>query len=235
MGLVMSLAKRLHELQQIDLEVQKEQETLAVISNQLGESELLCEAKVELRAEEGILAEIDKQQRDIELDIEELQVSIAQVEEKLYSGKVKNPKELLSLEQEVNIFKVKLRQKEDGLLDLMTESEATQNKIKLNSERLKKLEGEWQQEQKVLVQRQAETQNQLLALNQKRSVLVTEISSEALELYEGVRLRKGQAVVRVEQGRCQGCRLTLPVNEWQQARTGALVQCSSCGRILYLS
>jgi len=235
MGLVMSLAKRLHELQQIDLEVQKEQETLAVISNQLGESELLCEAKVELRAEEGILAEIDKQQRDIELDIEELQVSIAQVEEKLYSGKVKNPKELLSLEQEVNLFKVKLRQKEDGLLDLMTESEATQNKIKLNSERLKKLEGEWQQEQKVLVQRQAETQNQLLALNQKRSVLVTEISSEALELYEGVRLRKGQAVVRVEQGRCQGCRLTLPVNEWQQARTGALVQCSSCGRILYLS
>jgi predicted nucleic acid-binding Zn-ribbon protein len=50
-----------------------------------------------------------------------------------------------------------------------------------------------------------------------------------------VRTRKGNAVVKVEQGRCQGCHIKLSMNEWQKARTGVLVQCSSCGRILYLS
>lgn len=234
MNLVMTLAKRLYELQQIDLEIQKKQETLDEVSCRLGENEALLRAKAELLAQEEHLAEINKQQRDVEWEIEDLQNSIAQLNGKLYGGKVKNPKELLSLEQEMGIFKTKLRQKEDNLLDLMTEVEATQNKIKLDTERFKKLEGEWQQEQKVLAQQQAEVKSQLVDLSQKRQALTSEISSEALELYEVIRSRKGQAVVRAEQGRCQGCRLTLSVSEWQRARAGTLVQCSSCGRILYL-
>ena len=39
---------------------------------------------------------------------------------------------------------------------------------------------------------------------------------------------------RVEQGICRGCRISLPTTDLQQARSGKLVQCSSCGRILFL-
>ncbi|HEX76282.1 MAG TPA: hypothetical protein G4O12_06850 [Dehalococcoidia bacterium] len=230
----MTLAKRLYELQQIDMEIQKKQETLDDVSRQLGESEALLGAKTELLAEEEHLARMDKQQRDVEWEVEDLRGSIARLNEKLYGGKVKNPKELLSLEQEVEIFKVKLRQKEDSLLDLMAEVEAMRDEIELDTGRLRKLEGEWQQEQGILAQKRTEIESQLSDLSQKRQTLTFEISSQALELYDGIRLRKGQAVVKVEQGMCQGCRLTLPMSEWQQARAGTLVQCSSCGRILYL-
>jgi predicted nucleic acid-binding Zn-ribbon protein len=213
---------------------QKEEETLDDINRQLGESEALTQAKAELLAEKKHLAETEKQQRDLEYEIEELRSSIKKLNDKLYGGKEKNPKELVSLEKEFDIFKAKLRQKEDDLLDLMAEIESVQDKIKVNNERLGKLEDEWQQEQKDLTQRQAKMKSRLSDLNRTRQTLASDIAKQTLELYEGIRSRKGQAVVKIEQGRCQGCRLNLAVNELQRARAGDLIQCSSCGRILYL-
>jgi len=230
----MTSVKRLYDLQQIDLDIQREQEALDEISRQLGESEALLEARAEFLAEQEHLAEIEKQQRDLEWEIEDLRTSIAKVNAKLYSGANKNPKELVSLEKEVEIFKAKLREKEDSLLDLMAETEMIQDKIKLDGERLKKLEVEWKEEQKALSQKQAKVENRLSDLSQKRQSVASEITKQTLELYEGIRLRKGQAVVKVAQGRCHGCHLTLSMSEWQRARAGDLAQCSSCGRILYL-
>jgi predicted nucleic acid-binding Zn-ribbon protein len=230
----MTLVKRLYDLQQIDLDIQREQEALDEINRQLGESEALLQAKAELLAEREHLDEMEKQQRSVEWEIEDLRNSMAQVNDKLYGGATKNPKELVSLEKELGIFKAKLREKEDKLLDLMAEVEAIQDKMKLDGERLKKLEAEWKQEQKALTQQQAKVQSRLSDLSRKRQAIASEIVPQTIELYEGIRLRKGQAVVKVEQGRCHGCHLTLSMNEQQRARAGVLIQCSSCGRILYL-
>ena len=230
----MTLVKRLYDLQQIDLDIQREQEALDEISRHLGESKALLKARADFLAEEEHLAETEKQQRDLEGEIEDLRTSIAQVNTKLYSGANKNPKELVSLEKEVEIFKAKLREKEDSLLDLMAETEMIQDKMRLDGERLKKLEVEWKEEQKALAQKQTKVENRLSDLSQKRQSVASEITKQTLDLYEGIRLRKGQAVVKVAQGRCHGCHLTLSMNEWQRARAGDLAQCSSCGRILYL-
>ena len=65
--------------------------------------------------------------------------------------------------------------------------------------------------------------------------MLASIDKDTLAAYEGVKGRKGQAVVKVEQGRCLGCRVTLSVSELQHARGNAIVTCGNCGRILYLS
>ena len=56
-----------------------------------------------------------------------------------------------------------------------------------------------------------------------------------LALYEDLRHRRGGRAVAVLTGElCQGCGVTLPTNQAQQARQGeALPLCSSCERILY--
>ena len=230
----MTLGRRLHELQQIDLEIQEKQSTLDEVNHRLGESEDIARARAELSAEEEHLAEIDKQQRDMEREIEDLRGSIAQENDKLYGGKITSPKELSGLGQEVEIFKSRLRQKEDSLLDLMATVETARDKLKSDTEQLRELEKKWQQEQEVLTQRKTDLESQLSDIGQKRQAAAGEVDTQTLDLYEGIRSRKGLAVVRVEQGRCHGCRLTLAVNEWQRAKAGTLVQCSSCGRILYL-
>lgn len=230
----MNLAKKLYDLQQVDLQIKKAQESLDEISRQLGESEVLLRARAELLGREKHLAEAEKRQREVEWEIEDLRSNIAQINDKLYGGKIKNPKELVGFEKELEAFKNKLRQMEDDLLDLMTEIETAQESLNSDRVRVRQLEVEWQREQEALARRQAEVRSQLDELNKKRQVLTAELTPQALELYEGVRLRRGQGVVKVEQGRCQGCHLTISMSELQRARAGALAQCSSCGRILYL-
>jgi uncharacterized protein len=230
----MTLAKTLYDLQQIDLDIQKEQETLDDIKRKLSENEALVQARAEVQAEKLRLFETEKQQRDLEYEIEDLRGSIKQLNDKLYSGKGQNPKELVSLEKELDIFKTKLRQREDDLLDLMAEIESIEDRIKIDGQKLKKLEDEWQTEQKELTEKQAGVKSRLSELHRQRTAMASDIARQALELYEVIRSRKGQAVAKIEQGRCQGCRLNLAVNELQRARAGDLIQCSSCGRILCL-
>ena len=62
----------------------------------------------------------------------------------------------------------------------------------------------------------------------------TEIGPDSTSLYESILRAKGLAVVRVEQGRCKGCNITVPSGQWQAARGGETVLCGSCGRILFV-
>jgi hypothetical protein len=194
----------------------------------------VVEAKADLDNMKKRLAEVNQKRRDLEWEAEDLRKNISKLDGKLYGGKVGNPKELVSLEQEAESFKVKLRQKEDDLLDLMNEEEETHKNITVQSERVGKLEKEWRRQQKIMRQERDELESRLIEIDKKRQEIASDIDSQALSIYDGIRLRKGQAVVKVEQGRCQGCRITLPVNEWQRAKSGTVVQCGSCGKILYL-
>lgn len=230
----MNLARRLYELQHIDQEIQNYREALAQLNLQIGNNDAVLEAKTALDTMKKHLAEAAQKRKDLEWEAEDLRKNIAKLNEKLYGGKVSNPKELLGMEHEVEGFKVELKQKEDELLDLMNEEETTQKGIAAQSGQVGKLEEEWQQQQKILLQKRVEVEKHLLEIDKKRQEAVSGINSEALSLYEGLRLKRGKAVVKVEQGRCQGCRLTLAMNEWQRTRSGKVVQCSSCGKILYL-
>jgi predicted nucleic acid-binding Zn-ribbon protein len=230
----MTLAKILFDLQQIDLDIQGEQEALDDIDRRLADNEVLLKAKAELVAATEHLAEVEKQQRDAEWEVEDLRNKVAGISDKLYSGRTKNPKELVDLEKEAGVLKANLGQKEDTLLDLMAETEAVQDKIKLHKERVQKLEEERKREQESLSQQQAKSKKWLSGLDRSRQALISEIAPETLDLYQGIRSRKGQAVVKIEQGRCHGCHLNLSMNELHRARAGVVTQCSSCGRILYL-
>ena len=230
----MNFAKRLYELQLIDSEIQSYRDMLAQLNLKIGESETVRVAKAELDAMKKQVMEIGQKRRDLEWSTEDLQKNVTNLNVKLYGGKVGNPKELMSLEQEKENFTNKLRQQEDELLDLMNAEEETQKRIKIQSEQVARAEVEWGKEQQTLIRERGGAENHLLELEKKRQLFTSTIDPQSYTLYESVRLKKGQAVVKVEQGRCQGCRITLPVNEWQRAKSGTVVQCSSCGKILYL-
>ncbi len=74
-------------------------------------------------------------------------------------------------------------------------------------------------------------------LEVKRQNQTSLVSPEHLNLYDSLRSkRQGQAVVKVERGLCQGCRISLPTKVVQLARTAQKpVQCPSCSRILYVN
>ena len=233
----MSTGRQLYELQEVDLGIEAKREALSLAESRLGESQALAEARVLLAQEEESLAELQHNQRLGEWEVEDLRAKIALLEEKLYAGSVKNPKELASLQSQVENLKRRRRELEDKVLDIMTEAETMQKRLSITSAEAERIEEKWREEQASLLREQAELSTALAALDQKRKDLISRIDAASLELYQVLKdKRQGRAVAKVEQGMCQGCRIVLPMSELQRARMGQeLVQCSSCERILFVS
>jgi predicted nucleic acid-binding Zn-ribbon protein len=97
------------------------------------------------------------------------------------------------------------------------------------------LEEEWQQEQKQLAVDIDKLKAALADLKSKREQLSAQIDSSSLALYDRIRQQKKQAVVKVEQGICRACRISLSASILQKARSGQPVQCGTCGRIVFIS
>jgi len=230
----MNSPAQLYKLQHIDQELHERQQALDEIKTQLSDDRVLAEARSALASLKERLTEMRKKQKEAEWELEDLQGKVNQVDAKLYGGKVKNPKELVSLDLESKEFRKTVRQKEDALLELMSEVESIQAKAEESDKELKQLSQEWHHKQQALTRRKSEIEARLAGFQQSRQELAAEISPEALALYDEVRTTKERAVAKVERGRCQGCHINLPTTQWQKAKAGNLVQCDSCGRILYV-
>ena len=230
----MSLAGQLYKLQQLDLQLQKKQEELGDIESQLSDNNALAAAESKLLSQKEQLEDARKKQKSSEWDLDDLQEKIRQIDSKLYGGKTKDPKELVNLEKESKSLKGQIKAKEDALLGLMGQVEEMEARSKASTAEAEQLKREYKQREETLRPKKGELEIALAELKGERSRVAQQIDSEAFNIYERIRLAMGQAVVKVERGRCMGCHITVPTSQWQKARAGELIQCNNCSRILYL-
>jgi len=231
----MNLARQLYQLQELDLEIESGERALEQVTGQIGESRAVLDAQAQLQSEQERLEGLKHQQHTAEWEIDDISNKIAAAAEKLFSGQIKNPKELASLQQDVDMLKTqcnRLEEKALGVIDQVEQSEAAVAGI---SSELKTMTADWQRQQKQLAEEMARLKAALSDFKQKWQRLAQEIETETVEFYQQLRERKGTAVAKVEQGICRGCRISLPTTDLQRARGRNLVQCSSCGRILFLA
>jgi len=231
----MSVAKQLYQLQEIDLELESTEQAINQITSQLGESQAVVRTRDKLTLEQQRLEELKQQQHSAEWEIDDLKTKLATAEEKLYSGRINNPKELTNLQHEIEGLKAKRDQLENKALEIMDQVElATASVATINGE-LKTLEAEWHSQQQQLSTDLEQLKTTLTELEHKRQLLSAKIDPQVIGFYRELRKQRGTAVAKVEQGICCGCRISLPVTELQQVRSASLVRCSSCGRILFLA
>ena len=231
----MGVAKQLYQLQEVELEIESNEQALAQIASQLGESQAVVRTRTKLKLEQQHLEELRRQQHSEEWEIEDLVSKLTTAEGKLYSGRIKNPKELTNLQHEVDGLRVRRDQLEDKALAIMDRVELSTTSVDTLSNELKTLEAEWHSQQQQLSTNMEQLKTTLSDLKHKRQLLSVKIDPQAIELYQELKKQRRQAVAKVEQGICRGCRISLPTTELQRARGDSLVQCSSCGRILFLA
>jgi predicted nucleic acid-binding Zn-ribbon protein len=231
----MNVAKQLYRLQEVDLEIESSERGIAQLTSQLGESQAVVETQQQLELEQQRLAELKHQQHSAEWEIDDLATKLAAAEEQLFSGRIKIPKELTNLQHEVDTFKARRNQLEEKTLGIIDQAEQAEAGVARISGQLETLKADWQHQQQHLADELEKLKAILSDLKTKRQQLIGEIDPPTVEFYRQLRKRKGAAVARVEQGICRGCRISLPTTDLQQARSGKLVQCSSCGRILFLA
>jgi predicted nucleic acid-binding Zn-ribbon protein len=231
----MSIAQQLYQLQELDLALTANERDQLRIKNQLGESQEIARVRARLAAEQERLEELERQQHTAEWEAEGLTTKLTATEEKLFGGKIRNPKELTNLQREVDELKARRTEMEDRELEVMGQAETTTNSVTDLTEELDRLEADWRIQQEKLSAELDELKVARAELTRERNEMVAGIVSENIGIYEQIRSRKGTAVARVEQGTCRGCQIALTTTELQQVRGGGLVRCGSCGRILFLA
>jgi hypothetical protein len=231
-----NIAKQLYELQEVEFELEAKTAELKRLEEELKDEQPLLSARLEVLSQQERLAELEKSQRGLEWEIDDLQAKIKPVKEKLYSGVVKSPHELSVLEKQVKSLKIQQEAKENEVLVIMEQVELRREKLTASQAELKQFEEKWQQEREKLKLEQSGLSAEISLIQQKREqILAQSFLSQWVEFYRTLKAEKGRAVVKVERGICQGCRIALPSDELQRIRnTEAIVQCSSCGRILCL-
>jgi hypothetical protein len=232
----LSKATQLYELQLIDLDIDARNETLARVESQLGEPAELAAAREACQEAQQAVAALEERRQRLEWAIEDVQAKVAPLEKKLYGGTVRIPKELTSLQQDVEHLKKHKSELEDETLEVMGELEEAEADLRSKQNELARIEEEWQRAQGDLLAQQAALQQELAALQKRRDLARQAIDAASLQMYEILRPQKrGLAVATIERGMCQGCRITLPSTEIQRVRSSPeLIRCSSCGRILCL-
>jgi len=231
----MGVIKQLYQLQEVDLEIESSEQALTQIVCQLGESRVVAKAQANLKSEQQQFEELGRQQHSAEWEIADLVSRLTTAEEKLYSGRIKDPKELTNLQHEVEGLRSRRNHLEDKALEIMNRVELSTASVAALSGGLRVLETEWHSQQQQLSTNIEQFKTLLSGLKYKRQLLAAKIAPQVVGLYQELKKQKGQAVAKVEQGICCGCQISLSTTELQRTRSDSLVRCSSCGRILFLA
>ncbi|NLE44337.1 MAG: hypothetical protein GX620_06415 [Chloroflexi bacterium] len=226
-------AEDLVRLQDLDSEYTAIKRRLQEIQPLLGESGVIQRMRKQLQFLELTLHSQTVRQRDLELEMQGLADKITSTDDRLYSGAVRNPKELADLQAEAAALRRRRQVLEDSLLEAMIaveESEASRDQIQHG---IAEAEREWAASQADLLAEQGALQAQLNALVDERASLLPSIDAATLSLYEALRKRKGGVAVAVANHEtCGLCGVTIAPGAVWKLRQGELVTCSNCERII---
>jgi predicted nucleic acid-binding Zn-ribbon protein len=227
-------AQVLYRLQLLDSELAEHLSKLRELESKLGQDRELRAARRACEQAEANLNTWRARLRELEMDLEVVNGRISTTEQRLYSGQVTNPKELASLQQDLQYSK----RSRDGTEDqvLMAMERVDKGEQALSSAEIKRDSAEqaWGEEQERLGKAIEREQAVIAELRQARDEMVAPLQAAHLALYEELLRKKGgRAVARLNGNMCEGCRVTLPSSQAQSVRRAQeLVTCPNCGRIL---
>ena len=229
----MTVTADLFRLQSLDIELEAKQGALTVLQGHLTDGDGLEETRNAIEEARRQLRELESTEKDLELQDEELSSHLAEMERKLYSGRINNPKELGDLNADVAMLKRRRTELDEQVLVLMDEVEAARKNLASAESQLKASEEEVRVRHSSMTADRDETLREIVELQELRAGQASQLPASALGHYDTVRQRRRPAVASVDRGVCTGCRVQIPDPLVKQARR-ELAFCSSCNRILFV-
>ena len=235
-----AVLQRLLDLQAEDIAIKRLEEKKAGLPEAARLSEvkdLLDELSSDLEIANKQDDEVGREHGRLEGEIELLDQKISREEQRMFAGTVSNPKELSSLQAEVESLKRKKGALEDQLLEVMEQREASSTTVaRITSER-DQASAEAQELTGTVGTLVTDIDAQLAHHSSQRDQVAAELPADLISLYDKIREQKhGVGAASLEQGTCQGCHTKLPQKEIERMRAeGGLQRCDNCRRILVIS
>ena len=227
-------AALLYGLQKIDLQMARLRSRMKEIDIALNSDEEVAQAAQRLDSAGEALKPWQARARDLEMEIKSIASKIQETDGELYGGKVKNPKALQELQEELDALKRRQSQLEDTLLDVMVKTDEGQAAVTDATDGLAQAQAAQSIKLADLVEERKRLESELAAASEKRKEAAARIDPASLKTYEGLRPRmRGTPVALLRENGCTACGVEQTSTIAQQVRQGRqLVLCASCGRIL---
>jgi predicted nucleic acid-binding Zn-ribbon protein len=232
----MSESFKLFRLQQIDSELDNTHSRLGEIEAILADNRQVRLAENDVETTLQVRDDAASKLRREEIEVQSQRLKIEQSEATLYSGKVKNPKELQDYQHEVESLTRYLSTLEDRQLEVMLILDETEERYQAAVESHSKIVNEVNLQNEHLLKEKELLQQDLIRQESERQAASSNISPDDLKLYDALRPKKsGVAVSRVVERTCSACGSTLTAATFSSAQIPSKIsRCDTCGRILYV-
>jgi len=181
------------------------------------------------------IGDLDREQRRLELDVEQVRARSSRDEERLSSGAVSSPKELERLQHEVQSLARRQGDLEERVLEVMERREVADARL---AELRRTAEQALAEQTDAETRRDAaftEIDTELAERETQRAELLGGLPEDLVTLYERIRTQSGTGAAALHQRRCEGCRMEMANTDLSRARTAPadeVLRCEECGRIL---
>ncbi len=230
----MSQFSILYELQQIDLALLENRKRLDEIARVLADNSTIARAQAAVDAVQKKLPPLRTKVRDLELEIQSNTQKAQLSEQRLYSGNVKNPKELQDIQHEIASLKRRNADLEDTLLEFMMSIEETEGSLSEVQAKLQGATSEFEAQNADLMSEQTRLNQENKTYQAQRDKTIAQIDAKHLKLYDTMRARKANKPISILEGNsCGVCGIEQTMNIVQEvSRNQDIVYCINCGRIL---
>ncbi len=224
----------LASLQMVDREIKQHNGKKQGLLGELQAKEQEIQGKKkEIEKMSQALAEIEKQRQEKDRLFQE--EGKKATDRRMRMNRIKNSKELMALQREIDLIKQANGEREEELINLMEAIDRCKSDIAAKGEEITKLQGDWEQSQSALKSQLNGIDQAVLEAASRRQRIVSQIAGDLISRYEIIFSRRGgPAVVEVAGGICQGCYMNVPPQLWNEIiRNDKVHLCPSCQRILY--
>jgi uncharacterized protein len=224
----------IYEAQKIDLKIIERERVLLSTPNKIKSmDDELNAARMKVEKEKEIIEELEKERKKKEKELEIDKDKIKKLEAKLHE--IKTNKEYQAFLKEIEAAKVANDKTEEDILVLMDKVEDIKKGHISSTSHLKTREKEIETE-KAIIEKEIRSMDKIITeLKTERDNLLSIVNETLRSTYLLLReKRNGVAVSTAKNGVCLGCFMNIPPQLFiEVTRNRQLIQCPSCGRILY--
>lgn len=232
--ILMTQVHQLYKLQETDTEIREKKQRLGEVLQILRGPAWLLQARGQMDTVMAELQSLQSQRQTLNQDLQGLRSKAKASEDRLYSGRVTNTKEMSDLQGEIESLTKRASVVEDEVLEVMLLLEEADAGKATAAAALAKAEARWQKESGDLQSEKNELAVRLNKLLQLRQEQASIIDAPLLREYEQLaKKRGGMAVSRIRVDMCLGCRMTVSAHTVKEAKEGKKMYCGGCGRIIY--